>query len=106
MLQVRGEDPREAIPAVFSNFLGISRVATEVQFEFIYLDLNLIANLLKAAGGETKGGLQEVAGRTVAKIVMPAAAVVQLKEHFLRLLEDIETEIGKAKEAKNEFNRT
>lgn len=105
-LQVRGEDPREATAAVFSNFLAISRVATEVQFEFIYLDLNIIANLLKAAANtESKGVLPEVIGKTVSKIVMPAATVVQIKEHLLRVLEDIEAEMKKVKEAQNEYSR-
>ena len=106
-LQVRGEEPREAIPAVFANFLAVSRVATEVQFEFVYLDLNMIANLLKiAADSQGKVTLPEANGKTVAKIVMPASTVVQLKEHLSKLIEDIEAEIGKTREAKNEYDRT
>lgn len=106
--QVRGEEPREAIPALFSNFLAVSRVGTEVQFEFVYLDLNVIANLIKAAteaATGSKASLPEVTGKTVAKIVMPAASFVQIKEHLLKLLEDAEAEIRKAREAQNEYNR-
>jgi hypothetical protein len=81
--QVKGELPREAVPALFSNFLAFSQVGTEVQFEFIFLDLNLLATMIeqiKAAGGATT--TSSVEGKTVAKVIMPAAVFVQMKEHF------------------------
>lgn len=105
-LQVRGEDALEACKAVFSNFLAISRVGTEVQFEFVFLDLNVVANILQAVAKAESKTVPEIVGKTAAKIVMPAASVLQIKEHFLKLLEDIEAEIsGKKKEAQNEYNR-
>ena len=80
--QVKGEGPGGSAPALFSNFLAVSQVGTEVQFEFVFLDLNLLAGMieqLKAAGATTT---QTVDGKTVAKVVMPAAVFAQMKEHF------------------------
>ena len=80
--QVKGEGPSSATPALFSNFLAVSQVGTEVQFEFVFLDLNLLAATiaeLKAAGITTNPSVE---GKTVAKVVMPAAVFVQIKEHF------------------------
>lgn len=80
--QVKGEGPGGSTPALFSNFLAVSQVGTEVQFEFVFLDLNLLAKLieeLKAAGAKT---VPTVDGKTVAKVVMPAAVFVQMKEQF------------------------
>lgn len=80
--QVKGEGPSGPAPALFSNFLAVSQVGTEVQFEFVFLDLNLLAGMLeqlKAAGATTT---PTVEGKTVAKVVMPAAVFAQMKAHF------------------------
>jgi hypothetical protein len=80
--QVKGEGPGSTVPALFSNFLAVSQVGTEVQFEFVFLDLNLLATMidkLKAAGATTTS---TVDGKTVARVVMPAAVFVQMKDHF------------------------
>ncbi|MGB6459602.1 MAG: hypothetical protein WBG02_06510 [Candidatus Acidiferrum sp.] len=103
--QVKGQDFREAGPALYSNFLAVSRVGTDVQFEFVFLDLNVIATMMKA-DRDDKSSLPEVTGKTVAKLVVPAAVVVQMKEHLTRIIEDIENEMAKAREAQNEYNRT
>lgn len=80
--QVKGEGQGSTTPALFSNFLAVSQVGTEVQFEFVFLDLNVLASMieqLKAGGATTT---PTVDGKTVAKVVMPAAVFVQMKEHF------------------------
>ena len=80
--QVKGESPREAVPALFSNFLAVSQVGTEVQFEFVFLDLSQLATMIeqiKAAGATTTSTVE---GKTVAKVIMPAVVFAQIKEHF------------------------
>ena len=65
--QVQGQPPLDSAPALYSNFLAVARVGTEVQFEFIFLDLNQIAKMLvdvKAAPSEAP----VVQGKTVAKL--------------------------------------
>jgi hypothetical protein len=83
--QVKGEVPRTAVPALFSNFLAVSQVGTEVQFEFVFLDLNVLATTIEQmkAAGATVPPIVE--GKTAAKVVMPAAVFVQMKEHFDRI---------------------
>jgi len=106
-VQVKGEEPLSAPPALFSNFLGISRVALDVQFEFIFLDLNQLAQILQQQPGKDKTGapIGPVEGQTVAKVIMPAAAFVQLKEHISRLMLDIEKNLAQLDGAVNE-NKT
>jgi hypothetical protein len=80
--QVKGEPQGGGIPALFSNFVAVSQVGTEVQFEFVFLDLNLLAGLIEQS---KIGGLTTVPtldGKTVARVVMPAAVFAQMKEHF------------------------
>jgi hypothetical protein len=102
--QVTGDAPRAAGPALFSNFLAVSQVGTEVQFEFVFLDLNLLAGMIaqqKAAGATP---VPTVEGKTVAKVIMPAAVFVQLKEHFDKIFAALAQEgiAAKAVEAKND----
>ena len=102
VIQVKGEEPINAPPALFSNFLAISRVATDVQLEFVFLDLNQLALILQSRKGE--GGeapMPLVAGQTVAKIIMPAAAFVQLREHLLRVMADIQKDMAQFKETQD-----
>ena len=88
---VRGQNPLEAVSPLFSNFVAISRVGTDVQFEFLFLDINQVAQIIEA----TKAGQSppsDLVGRTVAKIVVPGMAVLQAKEHLATMfgaLEDI-----------------
>lgn len=103
ILTIKGQEPLVAVPALFSNFVAISRVGTEVQFEFIFLDLNQIAGLLETAR-EGKSQELTVMGKTVAKIIVPAAAFMQLKEHVAKLFADIEAQL-KLTEAQNDRNR-
>jgi hypothetical protein len=99
---VQGQPPLEAAAALFSNFLAVSRLGTEIQFEFVFLDLNQMATTLeqfKAAGVVASPVVQ---GKTVAKVVMPAAAFAQLREQFEKIFEAIEQIIPKAPEEQNE----
>jgi hypothetical protein len=80
--QVKGEVQGGGIPTLFSNFLAVSQVGTEVQFEFVFLDLNVLAGMIEQfkASGVTPN--PSVEGKTVARVVMPAAVFVQMREHF------------------------
>jgi hypothetical protein len=99
MIKVQGESPMDAPPALYSNFLGIARVATDVQFEFVFLDLNQVAQIIQ--GGQGSEAAAPVTGQTVAKIIMPAAAFVQLKEHLTKVMADIEKDLTQLEENKN-----
>jgi hypothetical protein len=99
MIKVQGEPPMQAPPALYSNFLGIARVATDVQFEFVFLDLNQVAQIIQ--GGQEAAATSPVTGQTVAKIIMPAAAFVQLKDHIVQVMSDIEKNMAQSEENKN-----
>jgi hypothetical protein len=84
--QVKGEGQGSSLPALFSNFLAVSQVGTEVQFEFVFLDLNLLATMIeqrKTAGATN--AVVAIDGKTVAKVIIPAAVFAQVKEHFDRI---------------------
>jgi hypothetical protein len=99
--QVQGQRPLDAAPALYSNFMAVSRVGTEVQFEFIFLDLNEIAKILTEL--KTSPGVSPtVQGKTVAKVVMPAASFVQLKEQLATIFEALEAILPKVPETENE----
>lgn len=101
LIQVTGEDPINAPPALFSNFLGIARVANDVQLEFVFLDLNQVVQIINAGQDKTGGAPPTFKGQTVAKIIMPASAFVQLKDHLAKLMADIEKDMGQLGEAQN-----
>jgi hypothetical protein len=89
-LTVSGEDPRGATSPVFANFVAISHVGTEVQFEFIFLDLNQLAlriERVKAGAEQADGTFQ---GKTVGKMIVPVSAFLQLKEHLLPMFSKLE----------------
>jgi hypothetical protein len=89
-VKIKGQGEFAADPPLFSNFVAISRAAREVQFEFVFLDLNYIAQLLQTARAGGLKEIPEVEGQTVAKIVMPAAVFLQLREHLNKMFDDIE----------------
>lgn len=101
-IQVQGEDPLLTVSPLFSNFLGISRAGTDVQFEFIFLDINQIASMFK----ENAAPNMPVSGKTVAKVVMPAASVLQLKDHLMTLLQAIEADQARKAEDQNVSSST
>ena len=103
MFQIRGQDPLQADPALYSNFVAISRVGTDVQFEFVFLDLNYVAHLIESNKMKLKTSDPDpeqdlVMGKTVAKIVMPAASFIQIKEHVEKLFGAIEEILAKKQE--------
>src|SRR5258708_23936656 len=78
-LTIIGDDPREAVAPLFANFVGISHVGNEGQLEFIFLDINTLAtHIEQVKRGEVPADLK-MQGKTIAKIVVPAAQFVQLK---------------------------
>jgi hypothetical protein len=86
--KVTGEGPTGQAQALFSNFLAVSQVGTEVQFEFVFLDLNLLAEMISQQKSAPTGltvSTPSVSGKTVAKVVMPAEVFAQMKEHFDRI---------------------
>lgn len=87
------EDPRTGAPPMFSNHVGISRAGTEVQFEFAFLDINVVATILRGQKEHSNPAPIDINGKTVAKIVMPLHAFLQLKEHLQGLFADIEKEL-------------
>jgi hypothetical protein len=94
MIQVAGQPPLEAVPALFSNFVGISRVGAEVQLEFIFLDLNQVATMIQdAEKANSTEPLPPATGKTVVKIVMPSASFVQLRPHLEKIFKDIEKDM-------------
>ena len=100
IIQVKG-GATDVPPALFSNFLGISRVAADVQLEFVFLDLNRMVEILN----EGQKDRDPIMGQTVAKIIMPAAAFVQLKDHLAKLMKDIEKEMTQAGGGQNANDR-
>ena len=100
--RVKGEDPVHAVPALYTNFLAVSRVGTDVQFEFIFLDLNLVAGMLEQLKNAEKPGVPDLQGKTVAKLVMPAANFIQLREHFDNLFRALEEVVPKMQEAQHD----
>lgn len=89
--KVVGEDPRVCGAPVFSNYVGISHAGREVQFEFMFLDINLVAQQIQSA---TDPAVQEAEpkvfeAKTVAKIVVPSWAFTQLREHLNGIFEKL-----------------
>jgi len=78
-----------SVPAAFSNFLAVSRVSTEVQFEFIFVDTNRLVAAVRDPDDKKK-----LEGTTVAKVILPALSFVQLRDHFQKLFTDIENEFA------------
>jgi len=98
--RVVGEDPCQAGAPLFSNFVGIAHVGREVQLEFIFLDINQVAQHLEQVRGEEPVTFQ---GKTVAKVVIPSWAFLQLKGHIGGIFEKLEREeSGSAKEEAGE----
>lgn len=81
-IKVRGEDRLDAVPALYSNFVGISRLGTDVQLEFVFLDLNYLVELVERMKKGEAVGSEPIEGQTVAKIVMPGHMFLQLKNHL------------------------
>jgi hypothetical protein len=99
-LTIIGDDPREAVAPLFANFAAVSHVGNEVQLEFIFLDINTLANQIEQVKrGEVPADLK-IQGKTIAKIVVPAASFVQLKNHLLGLFDKLERAADENKRGK------
>ncbi len=100
ILEVKTEDRvAPAFPA-FSNFLQVSRVATEVQFEFLFVDINQLALTVQKAKESSAEAPQKVSGLTVAKVILPALNFMQVRDHINGIFESIEKELGKLPDVK------
>jgi hypothetical protein len=91
MIQVRGQEPLSADAPVYSNFLAVSRVGADVEFEFVFLDFNAIAKILEES---MKGGANStpapIEGKTVAKVIVPGLSLIQIREHLNFILNEVE----------------
>jgi hypothetical protein len=97
------DEPKQGPAPLFCNHVGIARAGTEVQFEFVALDIGTLANALQQhRQSSTKESPVEVSGKTVAKIVMPLHVFLQLKGTLNGMFSQIEQELNMAEEGKNE----
>lgn len=86
--RVLGEDPLDTAAPLFANFLAVSHVGGEVQFEFIYLDINQLALQFGQPGTDDRPEVEkptgpvEMQGKTVAKVVVPVSSFMQLDRHL------------------------
>jgi hypothetical protein len=103
---VKGEPPIKAGPALYSNFLAVSRVGTDVQFEFVFLDLNYMAVMIEKSKAEDVTVVPEVEGKTVAKLVMPAATFMQVRQQLETIFAALKAELPAAPEGTNEQRNT
>lgn len=87
--KVKGELAGRTAP-LYSNFLAVSQVGNEVQFEFIFLDLNMVAGFIEQSKAGKLTEPPEVEGKTVAKLVMPAHTFVQLREQFEKIFRSLQ----------------
>jgi hypothetical protein len=101
-LRVFTEDPtKSSVPTLFSNYVAISRAGTEVQFEFVALDINVLAAKMQAQAAEAPGPV-EVTGKTMAKIVLPLHAFMQLEQHLQTIFSAVKQEFAFEKVEPNE----
>jgi hypothetical protein len=101
-LTISGDDPRQAGSPLFANFLAVSHVGTDVQFEFIFLDFNQLALTIERfkAGHATTEPLQ---GKTVGKMIIPVSTFLQVKDHLLLMFNKLEAlDAQQGKEASGE----
>lgn len=97
------EDPAKvAAPTLFCNHVALSRAGTEVQFDFVTLDLNTIAAKLRECEKHPEHEIQ-IQGKTAAKIVVPMHVFVQLEDTFREIFEQVRKELA-VDEVSNERN--
>lgn len=94
-IKVKLEDPTKlSIPTLFANHVAISRAGTEVQLEFVALDINVLAGkLAELQSGEAEGPV-ELSGKTVAKVVVPLHAFMQLEGHLGQMFASVKEEFA------------
>ena len=97
-LKITPEDPlQSSVPTLFSNYVAISRAGTEVQFEFVALDINVLAGKMSAAAAAQPQAVAsplsiEMTGKTVAKIVLPLHVFMQLEQHLATIFSAVHQE--------------
>ena len=105
LLNIRGEDPLQAVSPMYSNFVAVSRIGAEVQFEFLFVDINQLAILIDQARKSESFERQDITAKTVAKIVMPGLSFMQVKEHLNEIFKAL-AEALQIQEARHELHRT
>lgn len=93
LLNIRGDDPLRAHSPLYSNFVSISRLGSDVQLEFIFVDLSQMALLVENVKRSAVSGPQEMVGKTVAKIIMPGVNFLQIKEHLNTIFQALGEEL-------------
>lgn len=107
-IHVQGQGAMYSDPPTYSNYLAVARVGADVQFEFIFLDFNTIAQILD----QSKKGVAltlPVEGRTVAKIIVSGVNLIQIRNHLNFILDETEKAVKGVKtkngmEAQNDSN--
>ncbi len=97
---VTADDNRLSVVPTFANFLQISSVGNDVQFEFMFVDLSDLAAKIDRAKKEQGSKDFNCNARTVSKMVMPAASFVQLKDHLAQMFENLEAQFNEQQLAK------
>lgn len=92
-LSIRGEDPLRAEAPYYSNFVSVSRLGSDVQLEFIFVDLNQLALLTERMKKAGVNEPQELVGKTVAKVIMPGLNFVQIKDHLNVIFDAINADL-------------
>jgi hypothetical protein len=100
LLDVGKDEKSIRIYPSFANFMQVSRVATEVQLEFLFVDVGQLALTLQKAKECPTEEPQKMLGLSVAKVVMPALNFVQQREHINQIFDAIEKELGKVPSGK------
>lgn len=95
IVQVSGTPPDQTAPALFGNFLAVARVGNQVQLEFIYLDVNVLAQMVQKTQELAASEPPQVSGQTVVKVVMPAEAFLAVRNHMEKVFSDITRELTK-----------
>jgi len=94
-LKVITEDPtKSSVPTLFSNHVAIARAGTEVQFEFVAMDINVLAIKMAEYQSDDVSGPIEIAGKTVAKIVVPLYVFMQLEQHLQTIFSAVKQDYG------------
>jgi hypothetical protein len=100
LLNIGRDEKTPLVYPSFSNFLQVSRVATEVQFDFLFVDVNEIAVTIQKAKESPGEGPPKLSGVLVARVVLPALNFVQMRDHINGIFDAIEKELGKLPTAK------
>src|ERR1700733_6759645 len=90
MLSVRGENPLSPADPPYNNFVAVARLGTDIQFEFIFLDLNQLALYTEQVKKGEAAPEADFQGKTVAKIVMPGQSFIHVRQHLDQIFKALE----------------